>query len=403
MCLKQFLSEQKQYQLRRLAQIQSVKHEDAILRYKSIFLQELREACLFEPSLCSINCSDSDICIHNRLKPLKDCYNEVEYIFDMIHEIYVAWINSFIFEAYKKLLKLVETYDLLTYTYNIQNHILFRGRISKNIVTPFDLFHIPFDKRYLIRNQRYSLNGQPLLYLGFSVYDVVKELSIENNNDFTCSTFVSKDVFEVYDFRNDFINYYMHYDTNEFMKIGHSLQTDNDIKKALHKLILISCCSFQKRSNHQEYTFTEEYVLPQLIAQLLKEKAFKGILYNSALIEANDTVNKYSTLYKSNVAIFTNYITNHVYDKNLYDQFIISNPLRLKDQLENITIDNLIELGDKIKIKSVRSSSNIPMNIKNEFGHIVINGEKYFDTEYGKYNLFLAYLYLYDQYNQIIS
>src|SRR5208282_525908 len=52
--------------------------------------------------------------------------------------------------------------------------IFFRGRTGS--LTRYELFHIPFTKRQCIKNQRYSLSGQPLLYLGLSIVDVVSEL-----------------------------------------------------------------------------------------------------------------------------------------------------------------------------------------------------------------------------------
>ena len=38
------------------------------------------------------------------------------------------------------------------------------------------MFHIPFTKRNLIKNQRYSLIGRPMLYLGFTPKYIFKEL-----------------------------------------------------------------------------------------------------------------------------------------------------------------------------------------------------------------------------------
>ena len=45
------------------------------------------------------------------------------------------------------------------------------------------MFHIPFNKRYLIGNQRYSLTGQPMLYIGSSVIDVAKEIDVKDINN----------------------------------------------------------------------------------------------------------------------------------------------------------------------------------------------------------------------------
>src|SRR5699024_9298261 len=54
--------------------------------------------------------------------------------------------------------------------------VLFRGRNCNSFLSHWDMFHIPFNRRFLIGNQRYSLVGQPLLYLATSPYCVFKEL-----------------------------------------------------------------------------------------------------------------------------------------------------------------------------------------------------------------------------------
>lgn len=408
MCLKNFLSDRYQHKCRMIAQMQSVKHEDAILRYKKIFLQELNEIKTFDCEKSSGICCDildKEVCIHEKLKIIFTCEDEIAKIFDNIYDIYIKWINSDSNKSYQMLEQLLETYELLPSNYDIKDHIMYRGRISSNIVTPYDLFHIPFDKRYLITNQRYSLNGQPLLYLGFSVYGVLNEIGCTDITDMVCSTYVTNSSFVVYDFRNQFAEYCKYFYSNLITNTDQTLNSDADIKKALYRLILISCCSFQKRSDYKGYTFTEEYVLPQLIAQVLKQKKYKGVLYNSTIVDLDDESNNFSTLYKSNVAIFTEYNNEHVYDRDLLGKFTISNPLRVMNVFEDLNIDSLIELADKMKMKMGRDRdsdiTNIPMYMKNEFGHIIINNQKYFDSIMGKFNLNLSYLYLYDLYNTI--
>lgn len=71
------------------------------------------------------------------------------------------------------------------------------------------MFHIPFNKRYLIGNQRYSLTGQPLLYLGFSILDVLAELNCDLNefDKVKLCTYKPNENFRVFDLRNDFYEY----------------------------------------------------------------------------------------------------------------------------------------------------------------------------------------------------
>src|SRR5205823_638449 len=52
-----------------------------------------------------------------------------------------------------------------------------------------DLFHIPFNSRHLITNQRYSFPGLPCLYLGQSLYVCWEELGRPDLNGVVISRF----------------------------------------------------------------------------------------------------------------------------------------------------------------------------------------------------------------------
>ena len=59
-----------------------------------------------------------------------------------------------------------------------------------------EMFHIPFNKRYLVGNQRFSISGLPCLYLGGSPYVCWEELGRPdfqkcNHSGYTTSLFVT--------------------------------------------------------------------------------------------------------------------------------------------------------------------------------------------------------------------
>ncbi|WP_426059402.1 hypothetical protein [Hymenobacter sp. B1770] len=59
--------------------------------------------------------------------------------------------------------------------------VFFRLRFSDERLTEAkDLFHIPFDKRFLVRPQRYSISGFPCLYAASSVLLAHRELRADN-------------------------------------------------------------------------------------------------------------------------------------------------------------------------------------------------------------------------------
>lgn len=57
-------------------------------------------------------------------------------------------------------------------------------RYEKNVYQtkfkPLDLFHVPFEKRHLIGNNRFSLSGLPCLYFGSSIYGCWEEMNRPN-------------------------------------------------------------------------------------------------------------------------------------------------------------------------------------------------------------------------------
>ncbi len=113
MCLKRFLSDNTQQKYRRIAQIQSVKHEDAIIRYKNIFLKELSRLENYKCENCTGICIDNpnEDCIHQSLIELFSYKDELNEIFDTIHDIYIKWINSLNGEASEKFDELLTKFD----------------------------------------------------------------------------------------------------------------------------------------------------------------------------------------------------------------------------------------------------------------------------------------------------
>jgi hypothetical protein len=52
-----------------------------------------------------------------------------------------------------------------------------------------DMFHIPFEKRQLVKDQRYSIHGIPSIYLGSSIYDCYLELGKPSLDEFWVSLY----------------------------------------------------------------------------------------------------------------------------------------------------------------------------------------------------------------------
>lgn len=140
--------------------------------------------------------------------------------------------------------------------------------------TEEDMFHIPFNKRGLIQNQRYSINGMPCLYLGTSTYVCWEELGRPDFDSFWVSRFEVE---------------------NKLMKIlnlSYTLQDIIDSKKymndsELEKLLIeyfltwILQCVSSITVKNKNRIFREEYVIPQLIMQNIRKADIDGIMYFS--------------------------------------------------------------------------------------------------------------------------
>lgn len=112
------------------------------------------------------------------------------------------------------------------------------------------MFHIPYDKRYLVGNQRFSLSGFPLLYLSSSINGVKSELDIANTSfcDYSFSSFHFNKKSKIYSLDNPFRIYFEKGKKNEEkgVIIGNYPVAMNILKEKLLKLILSSICLFEK-------------------------------------------------------------------------------------------------------------------------------------------------------------
>lgn len=121
------------------------------------------------------------------------------------------------------------------------------------------MFHIPYNKRFLVGNQRYSISGIPCLYLGQSTYICWEELG--RPNPYTCN-FVGV--------RNQ----------RALRLLDMTIpQSSSDSKMISIIPIILSCCLYSRKNR----VFKQEYILPQLIMQAIitrKERVW-GIKYQS--------------------------------------------------------------------------------------------------------------------------
>lgn len=128
----------------------------------------------------------------------------------------------------------------------------YRARNNDESIRSFeDMFHIPNNKRGIVKTERFSAPGYPCLYLGNTVYDCWEEMGRPSFEELSFSGFRVKDDFMVYDLRKP----------NEV-----AFEKDN-LPKTLIRLVYIIACQFKVL--HKKHTFKPEYIIPQLILELV--------------------------------------------------------------------------------------------------------------------------------------
>lgn len=217
----------------------------------------------------------------------------------------------------------------------------FRVRSGSEVYSRKGLFHIPFDKRYLVKSYRYSTPGFPCLYL--SEQESLCWLECGLPKDFSISQYKivpnSTQIVKVIDFSQKPLHYSR---TLKHKFINYSLNQDELNQELLNYLIafpLHAACSLSVKN--RDVAFVEEYVFPQLLTSWIKtQKDIDGIAYITSSRVPQSTMNGGYNL----VLPTRNF--DEKYCKYLNSICAVSEPVKVT--LKNILPDNF-----EVSIKTV--------------------------------------------------
>ena len=121
------------------------------------------------------------------------------------------------------------------------------------------MFHIPFELRYKVSDQRFSYPGLPCLYFGESVEVCCAELDCWNDDlnvaEYKANLSAPCNVFDLYFF-----------ESYCFDSLTHS-----QFKQFLLLWPLVACCSF-RFSNSKEMRYRQDYIIPQFLLEIIIDK-----------------------------------------------------------------------------------------------------------------------------------
>lgn len=219
------------------------------------------------------------------------------------------------------------------YFYRMRNE---KDSWSKKQVGKKDMFHIPYSLRHIVKTQRYSVPGYPSLYLGKHVYACWEELGRPNISDCLFSILINDKPFKRVNLTIPNPSTWKVADKNK--------PINKELQNQIILFPLIIACTF--KTKRQDAFFKPEYIVPQLLLQYVKEKAFKvnrenkkngtkerviyGIEYTSVNIPSvennkNKAFEEYSEQYTNYVIPVINIKNEHC--EELCNMFRISDPV----------------------------------------------------------------------------
>jgi len=375
-------------------------------KYKDLFINGVKE--LESVSKCNCKYKNADAkyvkWTDDFLKEMQNSNTIIESTFDALISIYKSYVSENIKIATEKVWDFLIQNDLLDeieggFSYST---LFYRARIDdgtfdKNDINNF--FHIPFTKRELIGNQRFSISGQPMLYFAKSVIGVEKELSTPINK-LAISAFIPffKDFYskKYFTIKNSLFNSIVK-SLPGILKSGSQIDyyksdlapNHNSLGKDLQKSILSQILTFPVENKH---SFMAEYALPQMVTTALLDNGYNGVAFPSTKDFAElKSFHKFSD-FESNFTVFVKYSPDNLYDNDLLKSFLYFT-FNGQEKLEYTAKEILDKYEQVIELnkKSQKDNFMIPLvNLKLHIEYLenaTLNGANYFETLQGKTEL----------------
>ncbi len=375
--------------------------EQRLSEYKKLFLTELSSlSCVNE---CTCNYKFNGPEYTNWTSKFLDALKAKKDIFENTFDALILTYYTFIKEGSTKAQGIL--WDFLqdnNIHYGIEEpllfqHLLFRAR-PKGFWNKFDsneYFHIPFNKRYKVGNQRFSSSGQPMLYLGGSILAVTKELSKEIKDLNIAAYLPNYSGFynkRFFDLKNNIFSILVR-SLHANVSLGH-FPKDETINKIIKKTALMEIATFQTKDTSCKNDFVEEYVIPQMITKILQQKGFSGLVFESTKDYSSLKGEHIFSDFNYNYCFFTNYSYESNYDEDLKELFHIF-ILDKDEDYFNETIENINKLVEKCINKNKASSKNnnyiIPVCLEKQnldyLQTAYLNGKRLFESDEGRLHM----------------
>lgn len=158
----------------------------------------------------------------------------------------------------------------------------FKARISQKDLSLSDMYHIPLDKRELVKTNRFSIPGIPCIYLGTTSYCCWKELKKPFNHEFWASAYKFSENGKKLNVLNLVVPQSLLNGIFSGSMVGENNGLDDLHAQMLKIFPLVIATSFSVKENDQvTRTFKSEYIVSHLIMHCLKALQIDGVAYLS--------------------------------------------------------------------------------------------------------------------------
>lgn len=227
-----------------------------------------------------------------------------------------------------------------------------------------DIFHIPFEKRRLVGNQRYSITGLPCLYLGSSLWICWEELGRPPLDSLWVSRFRIKRPVSVLDFQFSPHQIWRMFEvlhkgtpraidcsSEEKLKTRFHVEF---LKSYIYCWPLIAACSIKREQRIGQ--FIPEFIVPQLLLQwVTEEHHVDGIRYFSVRTPTEG----YHLLAHSNCVFPVKTVSVRGHCSELKQTFALTEPI----SWEALTA---INFGDRQVFTNSDSNAFAPIKLNND-------------------------------------
>lgn len=155
----------------------------------------------------------------------------------------------------------------------------FRARLNEAVVdfSADEMLHIPFNKREIVKSERFSIPGLPCLYLGNSSYVCWIEMGSPAEHKFNVSPVVLDNTQKVFNLTVSIRDLYSIKEKEN--EVGNNEELEEYTINLLKLLVLAISTSFTVPNSNRN--FKSEYIVSQMIMLACKNRNIDGITYYS--------------------------------------------------------------------------------------------------------------------------